>query len=327
MNVSDIAVIGCGRIAWKLEHDPLRYKPCTHLGALRYWLKRNKRLRIVSLCDSDTHNATAAATFLGAHAALVTADFREVIAQKPDLLVVAASTGAHFEILAAALKGNIPRIVAEKPVVFSADEAKTLRRLLKKSRSVVLPNYERRYHPKYLKLRKQIGGKAHSYRGFFAAGGRSLYARAKTGDEGVLLHDTTHLLDLAQFFFGDIRRYNQVAGKRKHVIYLEHTNGSIGTIETALGIGAFHLELEIHTAKERLIVGNGFLERQPIRESPHYKNLRSYGVPARVPDAAFTVLQNPFVKLYEYALSTKADNTHFLEALKNAEILGAARRA
>jgi len=27
------AIIGCGRVAWMLEDDPLEKKPCTHMGA------------------------------------------------------------------------------------------------------------------------------------------------------------------------------------------------------------------------------------------------------------------------------------------------------
>ncbi len=29
-----IALIGCGRIGFLLENDPLRYKPCTHFGGI-----------------------------------------------------------------------------------------------------------------------------------------------------------------------------------------------------------------------------------------------------------------------------------------------------
>ncbi len=321
VNASKIAVVGCGRIAWKLEADPLRYKPCTHLGALRYWLTRRRGLRISALCDLSLENAAGAARFLGISDALLTSDFQAVIKQKPDVLVIAASTAAHFPVLAAALRAKIPRIVMEKPVVFSATEGRKLSLLLKNSQSIILPNYERRYHPKYLRLKKRISGKALSYRGFFAAGGKSLYADAKTGDEGVLLHDTTHLLDLAQFFFGNIVRHKTVAGRRRHVLCLEHADGATGVLETSLGIGVFHLELEIHTKKERITVGNGFLTTQKIQSSPHYKNLRSYGVPEGVGDAKFGLPENPFVKLYKEALFGKPNNAHFTEALKNVEIL------
>lgn len=319
MSASKVAVVGCGRIAWTLEDDPLRYKPCTHLGALRYW-QRRRGIKIAALCDSDLRQAHDAGFFLGAKDVLLTSDYEEVIRPKPDVLVIAASTAAHFEILTAALEAGIRRIVVEKPVTFSLAEAKKLQKQIARSRSVVLPNYERRYHPKYLKLKERLSG-APSYRGFFAAGGKSLYADKKRGDEGVLLHDTTHLLDLAQFFFGAVRRFEAIAGERRHVLYLEHEAGASGVLETALGVGAFHLELEIHTAQERISVGNGFLETEVIRSSPHYKNLKSYAAPKRIADAKFSAAKNPFVKLYEHALFGKPDNAHFMEALHNVEIL------
>lgn len=319
MSASKVAVVGCGRIAWTLESDPLRYKPCTHLGALQYW-RRRRGISIAALCDPEIKNARAAAVFAGAKDALLTSNYWDVIRTKPDVLVIAASTAAHFEILTAALSAGIRRIVIEKPVTFSLAEAKKLQKQIVHSRSFVMPNYERRYHPKYLKLKERLSG-APSYRGFFAAGGKSLYADKKRGDEGVLLHDTTHLLDLAQFFFGAVRRFQTIAGKRRHVLYLEHETGASGVLETALGVGAFHLELEIHTPQERISVGNGFLETEVIRSSPHYKNLRSYAAPKRVADAKFSVAKNPFVKLYEHALFGKPDNAHFMEALQNVIML------
>ena len=82
-----------GRIAWKLEQDPLRYKPCTHLGAIRYWQKK-KRLRISSLCDTDVASAQGAARFLGARDAKLSGDYREAIAHKPDHAVAHANLGA-----------------------------------------------------------------------------------------------------------------------------------------------------------------------------------------------------------------------------------------
>lgn len=319
MSASKVAVVGCGRIAWTLEGDPLRYKPCTHLGALRYW-QRRRGIRITTLCDSDLRNAREAAAFVGSKDPLLTTDYKAVVRSKPDVLVIAASTATHFEILTAALAAGIRRIVIEKPVTFSAAEAKKLQNQIAHSRSFVLPNYERRYHPKYLKLKERLSG-ALSYRGFFAAGGKSLYADKKRGDEGVLLHDTTHLLDLAQFIFGPVRRFQTIAGERRHVLYLEHEAGASGVLETALGIGAFHLELEIHTPQERISVGNGFLETEVIRSSPHYKNLKSYAAPKRISDAKFPVAKNPFVKLYEHALFGKPNNAHFTEALQNVIML------
>lgn len=319
----NIAVIGCGRIAWLLEADPLRYKPCTHLGAIRHWQKKDRKIRISALCDTEINRAKGAAHFLSAAEALITTKPSAALATKPDLLVIAASTAAHFALVQKAFAAGIPRIVLEKPVAFSGEEARKLRKMLLKTQSVVLPNYERRYHPKYIRLKQILARekKPGSYRGFFAAGGKSLYADAESGDEGVLLHDTTHLFDLAQFLYGPVKSQRGIAGKRRHIAELVHENGAVGSIETVLGIGVFHLELELHLAKERIIVGNGFLSRERITQSPHYKALRSYAAPVRTSDRPFTVAKNPFVALYREAIYGKATNTHIIDALANVAIL------
>lgn len=338
----NIAVIGCGRIAWLLENDPLRYKPCTHLGAIRHWLKKDRKIHVSALCDSEIDRAKGAANFLSAAEALITTTPGEALATRPELLVIAASTAAHFPLLQKALVAGIPRIVLEKPVVFSLAETRKLRKLLRKTRSVILPNYERRYHPKYIRLQQLIAKEKQpgSYRGFFAAGGtrrtqaraatdgieanaggKSLYADAKRGDEGVLLHDTTHLIDLAQFLYGPVKSRQVIAGKRRHIVELTHESGAVGSIETVLGIGAFHLELELHLSKERIIVGNGFLSRERITQSPHYKALRAYAAAVRTPDQPFPASKNPFVAIYREAIYGKSGNAHFLDALANVEIL------
>lgn len=319
-----IVVIGCGRIAWQLEQDPLRYKPCTHLGAIKHWQKKDRKIQIAALCDTEIDRAKGAAQFLSTNVELITTKAAAALATKPDLVVIAADTAAHFPLLKNALVLNIPRIVLEKPVAFSQSEVRSLRKLLPQAQSVILPNYERRYHLKYIRLKAQLAKEKRpgSYRGFFAAGGRSLYADQRFGDEGVLLHDTTHLVDLAQFLYGPVKSHRVVAGKRRHFVYMEHVNGAEGVIETALGIGAFHLELELHLLKERIIVGNGFIARERIAASPHYKALRSYAPAVRSADKKFPLTQNPFVALYREAIYGRPTNAHFLEALDNVRILG-----
>ncbi len=335
-----VAIAGCGRIAFLLERDPLRYKPCTHLGALRYLAKKDSGIQMVAFCDTDLSRAQAAAEFSSVRDAVVTQSFSDLLKTKPDLLIIAASTAVHYPMLSAALKARVPRIIMEKPVAFSAEEAKKLYRQVKKCKSVILPNYERRYHPKYIRLKQQITRAGHmaTYRGFFAAGrgtggalgrsdhagqaaaGKSLYATSD-GDEGVLLHDTTHLLDLAQYFFGPVKKRTVVAEKKQHILHLQHSRGATGIIETNLGIGVFHLELEVRLPDRRITVGNGFQTTEKIAASRHYRSLKSYSEPLRTGDAKFPVTKNPFVQLYREALYGTPDNAHFREALDNVLLL------
>lgn len=320
--IKRVAIAGCGRIAFLLEKDPLRYKPCTHLGALRYWMQKDRRIVPVGFCDPDKKRAQAAAEYLAVKDAMVTPNFSRLLECQPDLLVIAASTATHVPMLKAAIKAKIPRIVLEKPVAISANEAYLLRRLLRQSNSVVLPNYERRYHEKYLKLRQLLARNEGipTYRGFFAAGGKSLYPR-QNGDEGVLLHDTTHLVDLAQFLFGPIKKHKIIAESKRHFLYLEHTTGATGMLETNLGIGVFHLELEIRLHDRRITVGNGFTITEKITASPNYRAFRSYASAQRVSDVRFPVARNPFVRLYHAALYGTPNNGHFFDAIENVALL------
>lgn len=318
-----VAIVGCGRIAHELEGDELRYKPCTHLGALKYLQSRDRKLELIGFCDAAPERAVAAAQFMRADGSFITTDYREIIKMRPDMLVMAASTSAHFQILHSAIAAGISRIVAEKPVVASASHASRLRRVIKESNVVVLPNYERRYHAKYVALKAMVQNEklSASYRAFFAAGGKSLYADRQSGDEGVLLHDTTHLVDLVQFIFGKVVRFKVIAEERKHLLYMQHHNGAEGVVETSLGTGAFHLELQVMRQTERITVGNGFTLREKIVPSPHYKRLRGYAPSVRIADTAMTVAKNPFIRLYREALYGKPNNEHFFEALSNTEML------
>ncbi|MCS6971745.1 MAG: Gfo/Idh/MocA family oxidoreductase [Turneriella sp.] len=315
-----VALVGCGRIAFLLERDPLRYKPCTHLGALRLIRQNDPGIQVVGFADPYLERAQAAKKFYGDPNALATTNFMELLDTQPDVVAIAAPTDAHFALTAQALRAGVPRIVLEKPVVSSLEEVERLQQLVRNGNSLILPNYERRYLPKYQRLKKLIQHNGPTcYRGFFAAGGKDLYPNKK--NEGVLLHDTTHLVDLVQFLFGKIRTSKILAAKNRHLLWLEHTDGSAGTIETVLNLRVFHLELEIRLKNRRLVVGNGFIEEAKIVASRHYQGLRGYGIPVRKHDTPPALNQNPFIRLYRTALYGRPDNRHFYQALDNVALL------
>ena len=169
------AIIGCGRIGFSLEEDPLRYKPCTHLGAVKK-LSKKHNLKLISSCDIDITRAEYAIEFLGrkvAGEAAVTDDYRRVIKQSPELLIIAASTDVHYEILKQAFNAGIPKVIVEKPVAETKTQARKLLQAFENAKSKVWVNYERRYADKYISLRKDIlkekYGRVLSYRGFFSS--------------------------------------------------------------------------------------------------------------------------------------------------------------
>ena len=320
-----VALIGCGRIAHLLEADALRYKPCTHLGALRYWAKKNKNIHLAYCCDSDLDRAKKAADFFAFQkkAPFVIKDPTAIFEARPDILIIASTTHTHFELIRRAVAAKIKTVIVEKPVCITASEANELKRLVKKSKTKIAVNYERRYHAKYQKLKRLIQNNNEnvSYRALLCAGGNRLTADLKTANEGVLLHDTTHLLDLAQYLFGQVRQTESILQSSRHILNVEHTDGATGSIETVLNAGVFHFEIEIRLSHKRICVGNGFWREEKIISSPHYKKFRSYGPALTIPEPPMTIKQNPFVRLYQDALGGSCSTEGFFEACENVRIL------
>lgn len=326
-----LAMIGCGRIAHLLESDPLRYKPCTHLGAALRLQAEFPELSIRTLCDLDNNRLAQAEEFVlseQTHNPLLTNDYQEALETAPDIAVIATTTESHFEILEKALALNIPAIVIEKPVCLNEKTAVKLAALAEKSKSRIWVNYERRYHPKYLKLKKIIDAKEFGfplyYKGTFLAPAKSLFPKDKD-DEGVLLHDTTHLLDLAFFLFGQPRTY-QPADKRHlqhqyHNLLLEHEEGIVGDITTITHSPTFHFELQILFEEARITAGNGFYHIEKIKKSRHYENFFSLDSLKVKKEKRIKTDKNPFVRLYRKVMNGSEDANSFSDALLNVKIL------
>lgn len=333
-----ITLVGAGRIAWQLEKDPLRYKPCTHLGALLNLIKRPRSVELL-ICDIDKNKAEQAVDWVGEISPKVncahTSDYRAAIETNPELIIIAADTSAHFEIMQAALKKKTPKIVVEKPLVLNAPQVELLKPLITKSGAQIWINYERRYHKKYERLKQIINnkfpyGKPLHYRGWFASPHQHLKPRKES--EGVLLHDTTHLLDLAQFLFGpaktggDPQAGGDPQSKQKDkkqttsLIPLKHKNIS-GEILTTAGSKYFHFEMEIIFEKARIRAGNGFLDIEKCKKSPYYTGFKSLDSVQTTPDKKMVFNDNPFVRLYKQVLSNTCDPQAIKDGCDNIKIL------
>lgn len=340
-----VSIIGTGRIGFLLENDPLRYKPCTHLGAVEYHRKSNKKLEWDLLCDINEERLQTAANYLApenkksAKKFSITQDYREVIANQPDILIIAADSAVHYPMVMDAIEAKIPRIVIEKPITTSKKQAARISKAAKKSNSKIWVNYERRYHPKYVKLKESLNAKKELgmpiyYRGWFASTNPHLTLQSEE-NEGALLHDTTHLLDLSQFLFGKVLAYQSYftkngekkakaqAGYPAHRLFLEHAafNGISGEIVTTSRNSFFHFELEIIMEYGRIRVGNGFMQKEINQKSPYYKNFTSLSKPTWIPDPAMTASKNPFVGLYADVIKGRHDVSFFQDACENIALL------
>jgi len=339
-----VSVIGTGRIGFSLEEDPLRYKPCTHVGAVEIFRKtlragaqktgrENISLEWGHLCDLDPVRSAACKKFIetstGTKAAkeiFTTTDYREVLSARPDILVIATNTESHDRIALEAIRAGIRRIVIEKPVTLNHKQARKLYSLAEKYDTHIWVNYERRYHEKYRKIKTEVetgrtwGGVLH-YRGWFAGSNRSLF-REGPDNEGALLHDTTHLVDLAQFLFGEVRSFDRnPAARNIHQIAFSHKSGIHGDILTSINSHFFHFEMEILFERARLRVGNGFLSVEELEKSRHYKNFTSLGAPRYVPDKKMQVKNNPFMNLYNDVVHDIYETSFLKDACQNIRYL------
>ncbi|MBI4065731.1 Gfo/Idh/MocA family oxidoreductase [Candidatus Kaiserbacteria bacterium] len=144
-------VVGCGKIGALMERDLNRVKPATHAGALTM----NKKTTLAALVDTDKSNLAMAGK-LFTKARRYTNLGSCLKKEKPDIAIVATGPVGRIGIIRACLKAQIPMIICEKPIANSIKEALAIQKLLQKSSSIFVVNYQRRFFHVFQKLRKDI---------------------------------------------------------------------------------------------------------------------------------------------------------------------------
>lgn len=299
-------IIGAGRISWQLEQDKLRYKPCTHLGAIgTLSKKKGKKIdyELTAIQDKNKEKVTGAISFVKKLTGVEPEPFvgagLELLDKKPDLLILSQSTESHAEFLLKAIEYSIPKIVVEKPVCITKEEAKRLRAACKRSKSRIWINYERRYLDRYLELKRIIKskelGNALFYCAFFSAPGEKLFPNKKS--EGVLLHDTTHLVDLTQFLFGKVQSSQAEVSGVMHTLCLKH-KAVQGEVLTHCQADYFHFEIQIFFEQGRARAVNGAMYLEKAEPSKSYSGFTSLSKATRFKEPAITISRNPMIRLY-----------------------------
>ena len=324
-----IAVIGTGRIAFLLEKDKLRYKPCTHIGALLTLINKSNAISFDYLCDIKQDRLKQIKAFLqkkkiDVSKTIFTHDYKTIQYNLLDLLVIASDTHTHFDILKLGLIHNVPKIVIEKPILMNISEVQKIKKLIKSSSSKIWINYERRFHSTYNDIHKIINekslGKPLYYNGYFITKYGAFHSKKE--NEGLLLHDTTHLLDIIQYFFGTIKTRRQIiSGDNIHNLYLLHKNKINGIILTIKNTDYFHFEIQIIFEKGRISAGNGFYYIELSAKSNYYANFNSLNINKKNLIQKITINENPFVKLYLNVLNGNDNANDVNDALTNVEIL------
>ena len=185
------ALIGCGRIGWKMADDPLMAGDVfTHAEAYA----RSPATTLVATCDADPARARACAVRWGVPAAFGDAAAM-LAATAPEIVSVCTPDAAHAPTVRALVEADagIRAILCEKPLALTLDDAEALAALAADRGVLLSVVYMRR----------------------FAANARALAARLAAGEFGAVcavsgwytggvLHNGTHWFDLLRMFAGEV---------------------------------------------------------------------------------------------------------------------------
>ncbi|MBP7901944.1 MAG: Gfo/Idh/MocA family oxidoreductase [Spirochaetes bacterium] len=271
------ALIGCGRIGFLLENDPLRNKPCTHFGgALSAGIKFNYA------CDSNSNRLNAFSAKANLKSKFIYSDYIDLLKETDlDLAVISADTPEHYKIIKACAKKKVRVIVSEKPLTAEIKTAREIIDICEKNSVILITNHERRYDPYYRKAKQLIDsgklGNLISIRGSMMTSSHRGNSLSENGG-GPFLHDGTHLVDMIRFFSGDIacvnsefKRYSRQKGFEDYIAaHMKSENGVQIFAEAGGGCSYFAFELDIVLSKGRIIIGNGYRKLYTPKESSFY---------------------------------------------------------
>lgn len=166
-------------------------------------LAANPDVELVGVCDAREEAVAAVAKELGVKPFTNPKDLKGQV----DLVSIAASTKAHFEIAGLFLEAGIPTLV-EKPIAARVDEAEALVRTAERNKTFFAVGHIERYNPTYQKVRELLRDARHF--DFI----RHTAFRARGADVSVVHDLMIHDLDLLGWLAGAEIKDMQVSGSR-----------------------------------------------------------------------------------------------------------------
>ncbi len=274
-------IVGLGRIGFTLERDRKREQPASHSRAF----SENPSAFVAGGYDvSRPKRKDFALSYPGAK---VYGSLEKMLSDgKWDILVVAVDEPAHLPVMKQVLAASPRLVVLEKPVAPNLREAEKILKLAEKRGVPVCVNHERRFSKDYLAVREAIAAKRY---GKLAGLNATLLSPLKAvypGDaklgRGCLIHDGTHILDIAGYLTGKKIEVEHVSPGR----FDKHGGLDGVSVSGSLGEAGFHLlcgyctepftfEIDLQFERGRIRIGNGLLEFYESRESPYYEGFRS----------------------------------------------------
>ncbi len=265
------AIIGCGRVAWLLDKDPLiPEKPCSHAGAYR----AIDRTEIVTAADTSPGRLHAFAKEYEINNTYT--DYREMLEkEQPEIVSVCAYATDRFSMVTDCIKSGVKGIWSEKAFATSLTEADEMIRLCKEHKTELIISYMRRWDSEYQMAKKLISD---------GAIGTSVSAVCHFS--GNMIHTGTHAFDVLRYFFGEADWVEGHLESDGNVIHhnafkttenlISHDVGGYALIFFKEGVYVsvhgdtkdyFHFEFDIMGNEGRIRIGNNLFELYLAKES------------------------------------------------------------
>ena len=308
-------MIGLGRIGWSLEEDPLRYHPCTHAGSLHRLRKPSGKRDFFFMLDGVSDlNPESIHRFMDwwkKPGPVTSSDWKKMLRlTRPKFVIIATPPESHVEIASEAILQGATHILVEKPVARNAREASRLLRLARKKNVSVYVNFERRFHPGYMKIKSLIEGKIPGN------GIRSIRGRVLTGSgfdpssgQGTLFHDAIHWIDLLLWYAGTPKKTEAILRNTYNPLPTESVflrmeyPEFVASLETSGDRRYFEFEMEIDWKDRRMLIGNEGFRFFTSTGSKRYSGFRELS------SGTFSYKKkNPWMLLYEAILNDLGQN-------------------
>lgn len=188
-------IIGLGRVASKLESDPLRVHPCSHSGHY----EAHPAFDLVAGADIDVDACAAWCEQWGKKPMQCYADWRQMLEVERaefgglDVVSICAGADSRAEMVIGCAEAGVKAIWCEKAVATSMREARAMLRACDERGVHVVVNHPRRWHPQYREAQRLISD---------GAIGRVEAAVAVFNAD--LLHTGTHAFDVLRMLLGDV---------------------------------------------------------------------------------------------------------------------------
>jgi len=183
-----VGIVGAaGRIASRLEDDPLRSKPASHLGAYKFL---SKLFDVVAVCDVNVEKVRQVAQRF--QVPYYFKDVKEML-DKVDLDVVSVCTppDGRFEVICSLAEyPKRPKLIfTEKPIEANLYEAEAIKEVCQKNGVKLMVNHTRRFSYAFKSLWYDVNfnkfGRLLLFRGLFS---------------GDVVSDGVHMADLVNWF-------------------------------------------------------------------------------------------------------------------------------